>query len=668
MPLTTIANGVDLHIYDISRVEALSGPQGTLFGASSLSGTLRIITNQPDPRHFSAGVDVRGDDFTDGSAGGLVEAYVNVPVSEKVAIRLVAFDEHEGGYIDNVAKTRVFNLDPGSSPATGDTLTVNNSRFVKKNFNDVDTYGGRAALRVDLDDSWSVTPGVIYQHQRANGNFLINPALGDLKVADFSPDLNVDEWYLASMTVKGKIANWDVIYAGGWFDRTVLNRADYSYYAVAYDAAGYTSYVTFPDGHGGFLDPDQQFNSFDKYTKFSNEIRVSSPTDYFIRGLFGLFQERQTNLTTSNYVIPGLAATGDVNPNTGFTWAVPTAGDDVFYKHLSRVDRDFAVFGELAWDIRPNLTLTVGGRYFTADNTLFGFSGFSKNAGDPTTCHPLTGITMVPCVNVNAQVKESGETHKVNLSWKIDPQRMVYFTYSTGFRPGGVNRLALAPPYSPDTISNYELGWKTTWLDGRLRVNGAVFDEEWTGVQYALSPPGGLGVTIIINAGNARSYGLEGDVAFRVTDSLTLSASGTVLHAAISKGFCDASGQCASAGTRLPVQPDWKLNAGARYEFNVSEFKSFVEGDVSAQGVSTSALFPGDEAALGTTPAFATFDLSAGFGKDNWTVQAFAQNLFDERGVLSKNTDCAVSICGPFPLSYITKPRLVGVKLSAKFD
>jgi len=670
VPLTTIANGVDLHIYDMARVEALSGPQGTLFGASSLSGTLRLITNQPDTSHFSAGVDAQVDGFTDGGPGGEVEGFVNLPINEKVAIRLVAFDDHEGGYIDNVFKTRVFNLDPGSDPATGDTLTVNNSRFIKNDFNPVDTYGGRAALKLDLDDNWSFTPDVIYQHQKADGNFLVNPKLGDLKVADFSPDVNVDDWYLASMTIRGKIANWDVLYAGGWFARSVLNRADYSYYSVAYDAAGLTSYVTFPTAAGGFLDPDQQFNSFDAYTKQSHEFRVSSPGDQPIRFLGGVFYERQTDLTTSNYVIPGLAT------SLSSSLAVPTAGDDIFYKHLNRIDRDFALFGELAWDIRPNLTLTLGGRYFTADNSLLGFSGFSSNATDPTTCFASTAITQVPCVNVNADVKESGETHKVNLSWKIEPQVMVYATYSTGFRPGGINRPVrgiFEPPYKADTVDNYELGWKTTWLDGALRFNGAIFDEEWHGVQYALSPPGAAGVTIIDNAGDARSYGLEGDVAWRPTQGLTLSASGTVLHAALTQTFCnfDSTGAptgCAPKGTRLPVQPNYKVNASARYEFMVHDFRSFVEGDLGAQGESTSALFTADEAALGPTAPFATFDLSAGFGRDNWNFSLFAQNLFNDRGVLSKNTDCVVSICGGFPLDYLTKPRFIGAKISAKFD
>ncbi|HXQ13516.1 MAG TPA: TonB-dependent receptor [Caulobacteraceae bacterium] len=666
VPLTTIANGVDLHVYDMARVEALSGPQGTLFGASSLSGTLRLITNQPDPTHFSASADAQLDAFTDGGPGGMVQGYVNIPVSDKVAIRLVAFDEHDAGYINNVPKTRVFNLTPGSDPATGDTLTENNSRFTKNNFNDVDTYGGRVALRVDLNDSWSITPAVIAQHQKSDGNFLQNPKLGDLNIADFGPDLNIDDWYLASMTIKGKIANWDVLYAGGWFGRTVNNKTDYSYYAVGYDALGYTSLVTYPDGHGGFLDPDQQFTSNDQYTKQSHEFRVSSPGDQPLRFLGGLFYERQTNLSTSNYIIPGLLASGDLD-SAGNPAAVPGAGDDLFYKHLNRVDRDFALFGELAWDIRPNLTLTLGGRYFTANNTLLGFSGFSHNAADPTTCFASTAITQVPCVNVNAQVKESGETHKLNLSWKIQPQLMVYATYSTGFRPGGVNRLALAPPYQPDTVDNYEVGWKTTWLDGRLRFNGAVFDEEWHGLQYGYAPLGGAGVTIIVNAGDARSYGVEGDVAFRATDQLTLTLSGTALHAALTKQFCSTS-DCAPSGTRLPVQPDYKLNASARYEFEVHDFKSFFEGDLGAQGESTSALFRHDEASLGPTQPFATLDLSAGFGRDNWTFTVFAQNIADTRGVLSVNVDCTITACGPDALQYLTKPRFVGAKISAKFD
>jgi outer membrane receptor protein involved in Fe transport len=667
-PLTTIANGVDLHVYDVARVEALSGPQGTLFGASSLSGTLRIITNQPSTKAFSAGFDLQGDTFTKGgpgarSFGDVAEGFINVPINDKAAIRLVAFDEHDGGYVDNVLHQRTFQLSPGSDPATGDTLTENNAKYVKQDFNTIDTYGGRAALKIDLDDHWTITPAVIYQHQVANGNWLVNPRLGDLVVSDFSRDLNVDRWYQASLTIQGKIANWDVVYAGGDFARTVDNQNDYSYYSVAYDnnpSLG-PAYVTFPDGHGGFLDPDQKFRSHDDYTKQSHEFRINSPSDYFVRGLFGVFYERQTDHENANFFVPGLAASGS-------SLAVPDAGDDIFYKNLHRTDRDFAAFGELAWDILPNLTLTSGVRYFTVDNTLVGFSGLASYVTDPICV--ATTLPDIPCENVNAEVKESGETHKVNLSWKIDPQRMVYFTYSTGFRPGGVNRTP-GSTYRPDTLTNFELGWKTTWLDGRLRLNGALFDEEWHDVQYALAPPDSNGITSIYNAGNARSYGLEGDAVWRATDNLTLSASGTLLDAKLTTTFINVpeSGptQIAPAGTRLPVQPRYKLNGSARYNFTFASFNDFIEADVQTQGDSTSALFEDEEAVVGKTAPFTTVDLSAGVARDNWNLSVFVQNVGDTRGVLSKNSDCAISICGPYALDYLTKPRFAGVKLGAKF-
>jgi iron complex outermembrane receptor protein len=311
IPVTTIGNAVDMHMYDISRVEALAGPQGTLYGASSLSGTLRIITNKPDPNKFAAGFDVTGDTFTDGAPGGVFEGFLNIPINSRAAIRLVGFDEHDGGYIDSVFKERTFTLDqdPDNFPGAPATLTTNNAKYVKKDYNTVDTYGGRIALKVDLNDSWTVSPGVIYQHQDSHGGFLYNPALGFLKNAAFAPERNLDTWYQAYLTIQGKIGNWDVLYAGGYFGRTVDNQSDYSYYAVGYDSQGATSAVTFPDGHGGYLNPNQHFTGNDVYTKQTHEFRVSSPAQYRLRGVAGVFWQQQTDAITANYLVPGLGAT-----------------------------------------------------------------------------------------------------------------------------------------------------------------------------------------------------------------------------------------------------------------------------------------------------------------------------------------------------------------------
>ena len=281
IPVTTIGALVDIHAYDLARVEALSGPQGTLFGASSLAGTLRIITNKPDTSKFEAGYDLQLNKFGKGNAGGVAEGFVNLPLNDQAALRVVGFYQKDGGYIDNTLQSRTYTLNDGD-PATN--LTVDNAPFVKKDFNSVETYGGRLALGIDLDDSWTVTPAVIAQHQLAKGTFGIDPRAGDLDVHEFAPDRNLDKWYLATLTIKGKLSDFDVTYAGGYFQRSIDNQQDYSYYTVYYDnyvnSDGDPAFYTyFPDGNGGFIDPTQRYANTQRMVKQSHELRISSPSE-----------------------------------------------------------------------------------------------------------------------------------------------------------------------------------------------------------------------------------------------------------------------------------------------------------------------------------------------------------------------------------------------------
>ena len=682
IPLTTIGGSVDLHIYDIARVEALSGPQGTLFGASSLSGTLRIITNKPDPSKFSAGYDLQLNKFKEGEAGGLVEGFLNIPLNERIAVRASGFYQRDGGYIDNVAASRTFLLGD-TDPATN--LTVNNSALVEKNFNNVETYGGRIALGIDLDDNWTVTPALIYQRQKSEGGFLFDPRVGDLQVTDFTPSSNKDRFYQAALTIEGKIGDWDITYAGGYFGRKVDNLQDYSYYTVAYDQilpkinpdtglfeGGY--YTNFVGASGNFLDPTQSQLLRDRYTKISNELRLNSPADKRFRITLGGFQQRQRDNVKADYIIPGLGSA------TNGPFSVPTTIDNIFLTRAKRVDRDYAVFGEASFDITERFILTAGIRGFKAKNTLFGFSGFRSDALRAN-CLPTTQ-TDRPCNNFDRTYKESGETHKVNLTYKIDGQRLVYATYSTGFRPGGNNRRAGIDPYDADTIDNYELGFKTTWLDRRLRINGAIFYEEFKDVQYGLSPVGSAGVTSIYNAGDARIYGLESDFSFRIVNGFTLSGSGTYIDAKLDTDFCgldstnnqiDAIGApctlgvLAGKGTRLPVQPKFKGNLSGRYEFDAGKNRSFVQATALYQGGTRSYLTDGEFAALGPTRKFTTFDFSAGTKFGEFSVEAFIQNAFDKRGTLTINTVCVPGICGGGARNFPVKPQIFGIKVGQKF-
>ena len=661
VPVTTIGNSVDMHAYDIARVEALAGPQGTLFGASSLAGTVRVITNQPDPTHFSAGYDVQGDKFGHGGAGGgMVEGYVNIPINDRMALRLVGFDEKDGGYISNVPATRVYTL--GQTNPSID-VTVNNHQFVANNYNDVENRGGRAALKIDLDDHWTITPSAIFQDQIANGSFLYNPAVGNLQVSNFTPEFNKDRWYQAALTIEGKISDWDVLYAGGYFGRSIRNEADYSFYTVEYDKM--PGFTEFPNGHGGYLDPTQYFSGHDQYTKQTHELRVSSPVAYPLRAVAGLFYQRQTDDSLESFGIPGLASI----PNSP---AVPDLGDSIFATNVLLVDRDKAVFTDVSYDILPNLTLTGGIREFSYDNTDYGFSGYASNAVPPG-CVPTT--RNLPCVNTNFRAEGSGETHKVNLSWKFLPEKMLYATVSTGFRPGGANHTVGVNPYLPDTLTNYEAGWKTSWLERHLFFNGAAFVEDWNKLQYGIPGPGG--VINIYNAGNARVKGVESDITWQATHQLTLSGAGTYVDARLTTNFCSFDANynpnCATgtvvapSGTPLPIQPHLKFNGTARYSFDVGNYKPFVQGAVLHQSGTRSWLSDAAANELGPTPAFTTFDFSSGIAKDNWTLELFIQNAFDERGQLSRNTVCVPAICGSEPLIYPVKPQFFGVKFGQHF-
>ena len=310
-PLTTPKNAPDLHMYDISRVEALAGPQGTLFGASALSGTVRIITNKPEIGKLTGGYDLEVNKFGDGGPGGQAEGFVNLPINDRMALRLVGFYDKQGGYIDNTPADRTY-LRPHSLPdgtVVDAPLTVNNSQFVKNNFNDVETYGGRALLKLVLDDNWTIDPGVIYQHQLASGTFLFDPKVGDLEVHDFTPDHRLDDWYLASLTVQGKVSDWDLTYAGSYLRRTADLTQDYSYYSVAYDY--YTNYNYLKDAAGHDINPTQIFHSHYVYKKQSDEVRVNSPSSERLRLTAGLFYQRQSADNTLDYEIPGLSTAVD---------------------------------------------------------------------------------------------------------------------------------------------------------------------------------------------------------------------------------------------------------------------------------------------------------------------------------------------------------------------
>lgn len=669
LPVTTIANALDVHIYDVQRVEALSGPQGTLYGASSMAGTLRIITNKPNTNSFSGGYDATWIGSGRGGNGGKLEGFVNIPLNDRAAIRLVGWSERDPGYIDNVAGPAAV------YPTSG--IPRDNTGLRGRNFNDTSTTGARGALKLDLNDSWTITPSVIWQNQAAHGSYAYEPALGDLKVAQYFPDRNDDHWYQAALTVQGRVWNLDFVYSGGYFEREVRNLTDYSDYSYFYDthyhAAGSAPiWFTFNDNAGNPINPAQYQYSTDRYTKLTQEMRIASPAEWPLRFVAGLFLQHQTDNSLNQYRVPGLADALSVTGQPG-----------VHYENSQwRVDRDRAAFGELTYDVSAKLAVTAGARVFDYDNTVYGFFGYGSlisqpggSAGEGYCFAPSPG-GYSPCININDRTRHGRYTWKGNVSYKIDPDRMVYFTASTGFRPGGVNRVHNYPSYAPDFLTNYEAGWKTTWLAHRLRFNGALFWEEWKDGQFGISGPNAI--TVIVNAGRARIRGIESDVEWAATERLTLSASGTYLNAKTLDNSCaqvDPTFTCTSpagnsvlapVGTRLPVSPRLKMNAIARYESPLGSFKGHAQLAGVYQSNAIPALKVADARIIGTQPGFFSLDFAAGLARSNWTAEAYVDNLLDRRGQVIRYTGCIPATCSNV---YVipTQPLSFGVRFGQRF-
>lgn len=691
-PITTIGGTLDVHIYDIARIESLAGPQGTLYGASSQAGTIRIITNKPDTTGFYGRVDGEANHVSKGGFGGNLEGMINIPLSQSAALRVSAFYQHDAGYIDNVPGTRSF---------IGG-ITVNNNAFVKDDYNDVDTWGGRAALKVDLDDNWTVTPTVLYQESRTSGTFGGDAQVGDLKVQHFFPDWRKDRFIQAALTIEGKIGNWDVTYAGAYLDRKDSSSSDYTDYAEAYDSlyssvGGLAGYFYYQDAAGNTIDPRQQVLGTDHFKKTSQELRIASPQDSPFRVVAGAFFQRQSNAIHQDYKVAGLAPELSVNGFAGTLWLT----------QQHRVDKDYAAFGEASFDILPNLTITGGGRVYKYDNSLIGFFGFGRNpagapyngAGSSRTgvagCFNSDGSTVrdnptgtllpaavsgSPCTNlatfengklVPKATKGDGFLHKLNLTWKPVKDILVYGTWSRGYRPGGINRRGTIPPYAADFLTNYEIGWKTTLAGGLIRFNGAIYQQDWKKFQFSFL--GQNSFTEIHNGPNARIRGVEADVNL-VTGGLTLTATGAYTDAKTRQNLCtedDPTYTCASSGiaapkgTRLPITPRFKGSVLARYEFPVGSATAHLQGLVAHQSSASSDIRVASAALTGRLPAYTTADFALGASFSKFSLELFLQNAFDERGQISRFQECGV--CYQRPYAVYIRPQTIGIRAGTKF-
>ena len=700
---------LDIYPADLARVEVLEGPQGTLFGSGAQGGVLRYITNKPDLSHFGGTVDGGFAGTEHGDFSKNADITLNIPVvPDKFAIRITGYDDQRGGYIDNVPGTFVRqSTDKGlhvayydhnnPGPATA-TNSANNFGLVENNINPVNYAGGRIEALMKFNEDWNALLSESVQTLDANGVFYEMPQtsgskpvkLPDLSVQLFEPSYDHDVFENSALTINGRVGFLKLMYDGAYLIRNATQVQDYTNYARGLYADYYQCVGPTPSrgiAKGQCYSPLSTWQDIEHDTHLSQEIRASTPDNWRLRGTAGFFYEdfeieNRTNFDyqTSPYATPIAPPAGAtvVDPNT-------RSANTGFFNDISRGYTQYAIFGSADFDIIPKvLTVTAGTRWFDFHNFEKGavVSGYSCQASYTGGSPCLAGAT-----NLDAKGLESasyGFRNRFNLTYKVTPSIMLYYTYSEGYRPGGFNRRApqtkikengvttefVGPiAYGSDGLTNNEIGYKMQFFDKHLTVNGSFYQEEWNNVQDRLFDPGAFGnLAFTVNGPNYRVRGTEIQVTAIPIDGLTLNAnmafndskqlnSPPIFNAA---GFAlpGSAGVFGGVGDTLAQSPAFKGAWRARYDFDVGDYLAFVQIGVqhSSHQHSAVANFNNFYEAPITTA-----DAAIGISKDSWRAQAYVTNFTNERG------QEFISAAQFVQSVVVTRPLTAGLKLSYSF-
>ena len=742
---------LDIYAADLERVEVLEGPQGTLFGAGAQAGVIRYITNKPKLNTTEAVVNAGYSITAHGDPGTNVDATFNLPlISDKLAARLVIYSDKRGGYIDNVSSTFTRNsTDRGIQGYFGGVVppssVINNDKIAGSNINPVTYHGGRASVLYQINDDWNALVTQSYQNMEADGVFAEMPygsdgqKLDPLQVTLFTPNVDKDKFENTAWTLNGRAGALKLVYTGGYLIRTVDQVADYTNYArgvyadyyqcilpgspFAYDPVKQKNVPT-TTSPGQCFSPESTFKVHERNIHQSHEFRASTPDDWRIRGIGGLYWEQFIIHNESDWFYRA--------PEAGFSPLKPISGatlnnpnirdpDDAFYDDVTRGYNQKALFGSVDVDIIPKkLTLTGGTRYYRMDTYETGavqgsfgcrpggiYMGGITPASTADPCQSGTNLNTIKVVagneafsdqSVGLAKRYTGFRSRANLTWHITDDAMVYYTWSQGFRPGGFNRAsgfvsAAQSPlvnvfvtpigWKPDTLVNNELGWKTSWLDHRIIFNGAAYYEDWKDVQIGLFNPGLLGnLTFSSNGPEYHVRGIETEITGVVTRGFTVTAGASWNHSELWKEvtFNDKNGNpinfealglhnpYGTKGSPLAQSPPFQFNIRARYEMlPINDYQPFVQLAASHRGGSwstTDALQTEIDQVTPTRyyqPGFTTYDAAIGVSKDTWTVQLYGTNITDVRGDLFSSYSQFVK------MNTITRPRTLSLQVNYKF-
>ena len=560
-PMTFSSQQVGIRNVDMERIENLTGPQGTLFGSSSQTGTLRYITNKPTTTGFLSQLEGRYGTTKDGAESYDINGFVNIPMGDSFAIRAVGYTSLDGGYVDNIF---------GTSFAGN----YDNANLVEEDFNEYEVSGGRVHALWNMGEKWSALFSIVAEDTTADGVWDSDGALGDYKVTRFEDEIRTDDWYSAAVTLSGNLGFADLSLTVTKFERDIVYEYDNMTYAQAKDRVYggglyYELYYAGDPAYYYYANYGLYDTEYNRSIVFNDqvqeretlEIRLVSKGDSRFQWMVGGYYEdildqwfygtKVSGLTNTRawtsaqayayyYGVHGFydydCACYVTNPNQAY----PIPATDVgYFNVLDRSVAQTAFFGELSYDLTEKWTVHGGIRWAEFDRNTFEsyeFPGGLIPFGDIETGGDGSFVDVG---------KVSDTIYKAGVRYNIDDDRMIYALFSQGFRVGGVNSQRAADTgevpqnYGSDLLDNYEIGIKSQWLDNRLTLNGSVFFMEWTDYQDSYFGLGAWWLRGTINVGDAETTGIEVQADWHVTDHLTISASGFAADAEFTDNVCN---------------------------------------------------------------------------------------------------------------------------------
>lgn len=636
-------------VLDLERVEVLRGPQGTLYGARSMGGTVRFITKQPDLSEMEVKGHLGTSNTKEGGWNYQIDASINLPlVEDRLALRLMGYYQYDEGIFDRVHS----DYTPGPTFATPDFAS-------QENVDDFDVSGVQAALKFAVNDRLTLNARLNYQKS----------TLGSLPLADNEPgnyinarafdvrEFSEDEWVHASIGFNADLGVGSLVGVFAHWDRVAQDTEDMS---------ELVSWLGFLAGIPTFIPPlEADMLKKGKVNGEVAELRFASEFDSPFQVVVGGFYSNTYSGSDIISIVPGLSDGFDNLVGAPLGTDAFGVANVLFSQDDDNDIKEVALFGEASFDITDVLKVTAGLRWFEtkidSDLVLGGFAGGPTGPGS---------------------TKENGINPKFAVEYSYSENGLIYASAAKGFRRGGVNSTPVdfcgasleafgvdpeaADGYDSDTLWSYEVGAKTTLNNNRVQLNVAAFWIDWNNIQQVIVLDCGFG--FLLNSGGARSRGVEIETSIAVTDGLVIDAS---------LGYTDA--EITAAGLLetpisvpgAPIQhvPEWTFSTSAEYTFPLNDdLEGRLRLDYSYIGKSVSFInhVPGEGTPPTTRKAVNLLNLRVSVILDDWEVSVFADNLLNEITSYGDNRSLAVETPGRPRLAQ-NRPRTVGIETRFRF-